>query len=143
MHPFGVILTAQGRREEAGVIFKRTQKEPAKAPPREVRGEKAGTWWVIAPTTETIDYDTADAFRREVLACIEAGRRRIAIDMRTVRLVDSMGLGALVAIRRKLEANGEIRLFGLSVELTNFFAITKTQHLFPAYPSLQALLAVS
>ena len=123
------------------MIFKRTQKEPEKAPPREVRGEKVGTWWVIAPTTETIDYDTADAFRRDVLACIEAGRRRIAIDMRTVRLVDSMGLGALVAIRKKLEANGDLRLFGLSFELTNFFSITKTQHLFPAYPELRDILA--
>ena len=125
------------------MIFRKQQKVPEKPPAREVRGEKVGTWWVIAPGADTIDYDTADAFRRDVLASIEDGKRRIAVDMRNVRLVDSMGLGALVAIRRKLEANGEIRLFGLSVELTNFFAITKTQHLFPAYPSLQALLAVS
>ena len=125
------------------MIFRKLKKVTEKPPAREVRGEKVGTWWVISPAADTIDYDTADAFRRDVLASIEDGKRRIAVDMRNVRLVDSMGLGALVAIRRKLEANGEIRLFGLSVELTNFFAITKTQHLFPAYPSLQALLAVS
>ncbi len=125
------------------MIFRKLTTVPEKPPARQVRGEKVGTWWVIAPAADTIDYDTADAFRRDVLACIEDGKRRIAVDMRNVRLVDSMGLGALVAIRRKLEANGEIRLFGLTVDLTNFFAITKTQHLFPAYPSLQALLAVS
>jgi len=123
------------------VIFRKSAKGPEKPAAREVRGEKMGTWWVIAPTNETIDYDTADAFRRDVLACIEDGRRRVAIDMRGVRLVDSMGLGALVAVRKKLEGNGEMRLFGLTPELANFFAITKTKHLFPAYPTLQALLA--
>ncbi len=122
------------------MIWKRAGKDEA-APTRPVRGEKAGSWGVVAPASDTIGYDTADGFRRDVLAAIEAGRRRIAVDMRAVRLVDSMGLGALVALRKKLEANGEMRLFGLSYELANFFSMTKTAHLFPAYPDLQALLA--
>lgn len=123
------------------MIFGRKPDEPAASAPAALRGEQMGTWWVIAPDSDSIDYDTADRFRREVLASIEAGRRRIAVDMTSVRLVDSMGLGSLVAIRKKLEGSGDIRLFGLTRDLHTFFEVTKTAHLFPAYSTLRDLLA--
>ena len=92
-----------------------------------------GRWWVVRPQGETIDYDTATAFRTEALAAVERGEWRVAVDLTRVRLIDSMGLGAFVAILKKLGPKGALRVFGATPELQNFFKLMRVNHLLPHF----------
>ncbi len=108
--------------------------------PHSATGFKREGWWVVTPRSETIDYDTASEFRREALLAIELGERLLAINMAHVRLVDSMGLGAFVLLKKKVGFRGAIRLFHVSQDLKSFFAMTKTSHIFPIFESLEDIL---
>jgi anti-sigma B factor antagonist len=60
-----------------------------------------GGWRVISVGGE-IDLYTAPALREALIAEVEAGAERLAVDLRQVGFMDSMGLGVLIGTRRRL-----------------------------------------
>jgi anti-sigma B factor antagonist len=62
---------------------------------------------------------------------LEKGERRFLIDFSQTGYIDSSGLGALVALARKVrEDGGDLRLSGLNEDLRSLFELTKLDTLF-------------
>jgi anti-sigma B factor antagonist len=62
---------------------------------------------------------------------LEKGERRFLIDFAQTGYIDSSGLGALVALARKVrEEGGNLRLSGLNEDLRSLFELTKLDTLF-------------
>lgn len=62
---------------------------------------------------------------------LDKGERRFLIDFAQTGYIDSSGLGALVALARKVrEEGGDLRLSGLNEDLRSLFELTKLDTLF-------------
>ncbi len=67
--------------------------------------QESGTWSVVAVQGE-VDLSTAPQFREGLGKAIEHGMRSLAVDLREVTFMDSMGLGVLVGARRHVMESG-------------------------------------
>ncbi len=66
-----------------------------------IEHDEQGDWRVISVSGE-IDLYTAPALREALASAIDAGETKLAVDLRPVRFMDSMGLGVLIGARRRL-----------------------------------------
>lgn len=100
---------------------------------------------VIAPQVEALTSANAATFRQSVLDVIEDGNSRIVIDLANVIVVDSTGIGALVAVMKRIGLRGDLALCGLSDRVARNFSVTRMDRVFPIHASsddaLRALAA--
>jgi anti-anti-sigma factor len=92
---------------------------------------------VIALTGE-VDFYAAPDFKEHVLAAIAGGKRRLVVDLRNVRLMDSSGIGVLFATLKRLRTLGgqlaivsdyaEVDSLFEIIGLDDIFAIHRTRH---------------
>ena len=68
---------------------------------------------VIAPESARLTAAVAGTFRDEATRIIESGHSRLVIDLSDVSFVDSSGLGALVALLKRVGNRGEIVVCGV------------------------------
>ncbi len=62
---------------------------------------------------------------------LDAGSRKFLIDFSRTGYIDSSGLGALVALSKRVrELGGELKLSGLNEDLRSLFELTKLDTLF-------------
>jgi anti-sigma B factor antagonist len=86
---------------------------------------------VVLNVSEQLARPSRDDLKRSVMAEVDRGERRFLIDFRQTGFIDSSGLGALIAVSRKLsEVGGELRLANLNEDLRTLFALTKLDTLF-------------
>jgi anti-sigma B factor antagonist len=73
---------------------------------------------------------------------LDAGSRKFLIDFSRTGYIDSSGLGALVALAKRVrELGGEIRLSGLNEDLRSLFELTKLDTLFAIADTPEQALA--
>ena len=73
-----------------------------------------------------------------LLTEIEQGSIKIIIDFSYVEFVDSSFLGALVAGLKQIKSkNGEIKISGLHPHVRITFELTRLDHLFKIYTSIE------
>lgn len=100
---------------------------------------------LIAPQVEELTAANAANFRQSLLDVIEGGNTRIVIDLAKVIVVDSSGIGALVAVMKRIGLRGDLALCGLSERVARNFSITKMDRVFPIHQNsddaLRALAA--
>ncbi len=78
----------------------------------------------------------------KVLAAVEDGARKFAMDFSAATYVDSSGLGVLVSLSKKIRyEGGELRLCGLDDDLRSLFELTKLDTLFHIDSALEDSLA--
>lgn len=81
-------------------------------------------------------------FKQAILDAMEQGVRLVIVDFTRTGYIDSSGLGALVSLNRRLrDAGGDLRLVGLSDELSTLFELTRLDALFPLFASRADALA--
>jgi anti-sigma B factor antagonist len=76
---------------------------------------------------------------------IESGKApRLVLDLSAVKFVDSVALGTLVVMLRRIkQAQGRLALAGMSGHVLNVMKVTGLEKVFQLYPTLgQALAAV-
>jgi anti-sigma B factor antagonist len=61
---------------------------------------------VVLSVIGDLDLATAPGLRHDVLAAIAEGRRRVVIDLGPTDFVDSVGLGMLVAVLKRIRVHG-------------------------------------
>lgn len=67
--------------------------------------------WTVVSVEGEIDLSTANQLREALGGAIDDGATHLAVDLRPVRFMDSMGLGVLIGARRRLtEEGGEFAL---------------------------------
>jgi anti-sigma B factor antagonist len=89
-----------------------------------------------------IDVYTAPQLREHLIALVEAGDRRVVVDLARVEFLDSTGLGVLVgALRRLRGVDGELTLVCAQERLLKIFRITGLDRVFTLYESVDAAIA--
>ncbi|MDZ7374785.1 MAG: STAS domain-containing protein [candidate division KSB1 bacterium] len=73
---------------------------------------------------------------------VRAGNKHVVLDVSDVGVVNSSGLGLLIAgLTIVRNAGGELRLANPSSRLRKLLEVTKLAHVFPVDPSVDAALA--
>ncbi|MEL7206709.1 MAG: STAS domain-containing protein [Actinomycetota bacterium] len=87
-------------------------------------------WAVVAPIGD-LDLASAPALRRALIEAVTAHGGRVVVDLRGAQLIDSQGLGTLVAgLKRARSRGGDLRLSGLGPEAVELFALTSLDRAF-------------
>ena len=81
-------------------------------------------------------------FRQRVTAIIDAGARKLIVNMARVKYMDSSGLGELISCYTTLQRmSGRIKLLHLSDRLQYLLIITKLTGVFETFDSEPAVVA--
>lgn len=88
---------------------------------------------LVAPEFAELTAANADSFKRRMVDLIEDGHSRIVIDMGSVSVVDSAGIGALVGLLKRIGLRGEMVLCGLSDRVGRAFQLTRMDRIFPIH----------
>ena len=103
--------------------------------------EYTGATTIVRPMTARLDVEVAAAFRSQLLALVDQGRRQLVVDLHEVLFIDSSGLGALVSalktIKRSTSA-GDVRLARAQAPVVALLAIIRLNRVFTTYPDVAA-----
>jgi anti-sigma B factor antagonist len=81
-------------------------------------------------------------FRKQSTTLIEAGARKLIVNLAGVEYMDSMGLGEMIACYTSLQRmNGGFKLLNLSSRLHHLLVITKLNTVFEIFDSEPAAIA--
>ena len=82
---------------------------------------------------------TAGAFCEEFMAWFAvAGVRSVVVDLRLVAFLDSAGVGALIALLKRVSENGgNLTLAGLQKKARMVIEITRTNRVFEIYETVE------
>jgi anti-sigma B factor antagonist len=86
-----------------------------------------------------IDVASAPELRECLHQTIDAGSRRLVVDLRQVSFIDSMGLGVLVGARRRLRDHGHdgsIQLVCADGLVLRVLRVSGLDHVFPLHATL-------
>ena len=106
-----------------------------------VQEEQAG-YTIVRFEEQRLDVLVAQELKLELLKILENGIERLALDLSKVSFVDSSGLGALVAVMKKIGSEGTLRLWGLTPEVKSVFELTQLYKVFDIYELEQDALTV-
>jgi anti-sigma B factor antagonist len=80
----------------------------------------------------TLDAVTAPDLRSVVDELVGDNRRVVTLDLSTLRLIDSSGVGVIVSLFKRLRAQGgEVRISGLRDQPRAIFRLLRLDRVFP------------
>lgn len=83
----------------------------------------------------TLDALTAPELRPALDQLVADGRKSITVDLSSLRLIDSSGVGALVSLLKRVRAyGGEVRISGLKDQPLAIFKLLQLNRVFPGQP---------
>jgi|SRR4029453_9344752 len=89
-----------------------------------------------------LDARSVTGFRDQISTLIAAGATRFVVDAAQLRFVDSMGLGALLYLRRfARQGKGDVRIASAGRELTGLLDLSGLRTIFEVCPDVPAALA--
>ena len=104
----------------------------------EFEWEIRGGFLVIQINARRATVDMAPEIKERLYTEIDNGSIKIIIDFSYVEFVDSSFLGALVAgLKRVKSKDGEIKISGLHPHVKITFELTRLDHLFKIYTSIE------
>ncbi len=85
----------------------------------------------ITPGIDLIASNCAD-LRHELLGLINEGQKKIIIDLKETKMIDSSGIGLLISAKNSLEdaGGGEIELVHISDDIMELFLIMRLENHF-------------
>ncbi|HUR17364.1 MAG TPA: STAS domain-containing protein [Acidimicrobiales bacterium] len=107
-----------------------------------VEAEVVGTQAVVVVTGE-IDALTAPALNAKLLELAETGVERVVVDLQGVTFIESVGLGTLVAARKRLGTGDKTVCLVIADHQVNVrrpFEITRLDEVFPIHPTREAAI---
>lgn len=91
---------------------------------------------VILINEERLDAHNSGELKAEVQSLFEKGNLSLLIDMKTVRFIDSSGLGALVSGFKNATTNhGTLKLSSLQPQVKSMFELTRLHRVFEIFPT--------
>jgi len=98
--------------------------------------EEIGNALVVTPRFHRLDAAVAPAFR-DVVAPRLRDRRLVVFALGNIQVMDSSGLGSLVAMLKLLPAGGVVRLAGVSASLEKLLKRTRLSNVLPVFPTVE------
>jgi anti-sigma B factor antagonist len=87
--------------------------------------EKRDDETIIGPARDLVQ-STAQGFRKELLLLVEEGTRELVIDLVNVKIIDSVGIGVLIAATNSLgKVGGKLRIVNGSEDLCKVFRMMR------------------
>lgn len=100
--------------------------------------EKTGGVTVIK-LDGSLDAETVQAFKAKAYKIVEEGSSRLVLDATRLEFVDSMGLGALISLLRRVRTKqGDVKIASPNKDVMSIFEITRLHRLFEIYPNAEA-----
>jgi anti-anti-sigma factor len=97
----------------------------------------------VAVLAGEIDVATSADLREELARLVASGARHLILDLRAVPLIDSGGLGVLLAVHRHLQAHhGSITLTGVNQRTRDVLRTTQLTRVFPIYATADVAIHV-
>ena len=88
---------------------------------------------VLTATMEFTSFSRLAA-RRQIDELLESGRAKVVVDLSEIEVIDSSGLGSIVAaFRRMREAGGDLCLCGMSRQVRGAFDLTHLDEVITIY----------
>lgn len=76
----------------------------------------------------------AEEFKKTLVRDIEAGNRKIVVDLTSCEFIDSTFLGALVVSLKKITAlGGDLKLVGFQPNVRSMFELTRMYRVFESF----------
>jgi len=80
----------------------------------------------------TLDAATAPDLRAVVDSIVDEGRLHITLELSSLRLIDSSGVGVIVSLFKRVRANGgQVRIQGLRDQPRAIFRLLRLDRVFP------------
>jgi len=80
----------------------------------------------------TLDAVTAPELRSVVDQLVNERRREVTLDLETLRLIDSSGVGVIVSLFKRIRANGgQVKIVGLRDQPRAIFRLLRLDRVFP------------
>jgi len=97
---------------------------------------------VVRLECDFLDTQNAPALKYELKRLLETGTRMVIVDFSPVRIVDSTGLGALLAAARVASrTGGQLRVAGLQPQVRETFDLARMSRIFAIFPTQAEALA--
>jgi anti-sigma B factor antagonist len=97
---------------------------------------------VVKPLEKRIDASLATDFKGKMIDWINAGNKRILLDLAEVEFVDSSGLGAIVSSLKTIGSEGDLVICGAREAVMNLFRLTRMNRVFQIFSSEEEALRV-
>jgi len=95
-----------------------------------------GPIWVVTPAFTELDSASVRRFKEE-LAEVVSTADQLVLNLESVQFMDSCGLGALLGVRRAMEArNGRLVLVGITEQVRTLFRLVKMENVFTVHETL-------
>ncbi len=104
--------------------------------------DERGDVTVVRVQEAKLTYPVLSAFFTEVQQRVEAGARRVLVDLQAVGYLDSASIGCLMDIHRLLqEKGGALRLSGLQPRVETMISMTGVHKIVPLHRDEEEALA--
>lgn len=110
----------------------------------EIESRKIENILVVQPTVKRIDASVSTEFKGRMVDWINAGSRKIILDLSNVDFIDSSGLGAIVSSLKTIGNDGDLVICGIKETVMGLFRLTRMNRVFQIFPSQpEAIKALS
>ncbi|MGW0084071.1 STAS domain-containing protein [Streptomyces sp. NPDC003393] len=94
--------------------------------------------WTVVEVDGEVDAHTAPLIREAVIKLVDEGHRHFVLDLGFVSFMDSMGLGVIVAITKRVrEHEGSLRIAAVSARTLRIFDLSGMRESYEIYPSAE------
>lgn len=92
--------------------------------------------WSVVEVDGEVDIHTAPMIREGVIKLLDEGHRYFVLDLGFVTFMDSMGLGVITAITKRIrEHEGSLRIASVSGGILKIFDLSGMRESYEIYPS--------
>ncbi|MFF6994904.1 STAS domain-containing protein [Streptomyces sp. NPDC008313] len=92
--------------------------------------------WTVVEADGEVDAHTVAMIREGVIGLVDEGHRHVVLDLGFVTFMDSMGLGAIVAITKRVRAQeGALRIASVPGRMLRIFELSGMHESYEIYPS--------
>jgi anti-sigma B factor antagonist len=94
--------------------------------------------WTVVEVDGDVDAHTSGMIRDAVIKLLDEGHDHFVLDLDFVTFMDSMGLGAVVAIMKRIRGReGSLRIASASSRILRIFEISGLRDNYDFYPSTE------
>lgn len=110
----------------------------------QIQSKKVGNILILKPSEKRIDASVATNFKGKIIDLINAGNKRIVLNLDGVDFIDSSGLGAIVSSLKAIGNEGDLVICGISETVMTLFRLTRMNRVFQIFSTEdEALKALS
>ena len=96
---------------------------------------------VVLRVLGRMDAESTPVFEAQCEACIAEGFTSLVLDLGGLTYASSMGLGAIVRVAKQVrDRGGTVHICCLTGLVRQLFEITRLNHVFPTYDSVESAL---